>query len=70
MHQDCLSNKETDILFCEPHIHSGFRPVHKPYTYYAKSLFSKHNETINAWSHFIGALYTISLAFRYDFSDP
>ena len=70
MHQDCQTNKETDILFCEPHIHSGFRPIHKPYIYYAKSLFTKHNETINAWSHYIGALYAISLAFRYDFSDP
>jgi predicted membrane channel-forming protein YqfA (hemolysin III family) len=70
MHKDCSSNTETDSLFCEPYIHSGFRPAHKPYSYYIKSLFMKHNETINAWSHYIGALYTISLLFRYDLSDP
>ena len=70
MHKDCLSHSETHILFCEPYIHSGFRPVNKTFSYYIKSLFMKHNETINAWSHYIGALYIISFLFRYDFSDP
>lgn len=70
MHRDCLSHSETPILFCEPYIHSGFRPVNKAYSYYVKSLFMKHNETINAWSHYIGAFYILSFIYRYDFSDP
>lgn len=70
MNDECLSDKETPILFCEPYIQTGFRPVNKPYFYYMKSSFSKHNETVNAWSHYIGAIYTLSLTYRYDWSDP
>lgn len=70
MHEHCLTHHDTPELFCEPYIHNGFRPINQPYTYYMKSLFTKHNETINAWSHYIGAMYTIYLAFTYDFTDP
>ncbi len=51
MNKDCVTCKETPELFCEPFIVNGFRPINKPFSYYAKSLFTKHNETINAWSH-------------------
>ena len=70
MNNDCVHYTETDSLFVEPYIHTGFRPQHKPYSYYVKSLFTKHNETINAWSHYMGALYTLSLLIRYDLTDP
>jgi hypothetical protein len=70
MHVDCLPHTEIPDLFCEPYIHTGFRPLNQPYTYYVKSLFSKHNETINSWSHYIGALYFLYVALFYDFSDP
>lgn len=69
MHEHCRSHHETPDLFCEPFIHNGFRPVNQPYSYYAKSLFTKHNETINAWSHYLGAIYTMYLAFTMDFKD-
>lgn len=70
MNESCVGCEQTSILFCEPYIHSGFRPTNKPYMYYIKSLFSKHNETVNAWSHYLGTIYTLSLAVRYDFTDP
>ena len=70
MNEDCLTHEETPELFCEPYIYTGFRPVNKPYLYYIKSLFKKHNETVNAWSHYLGAIYTLSWAFRLDFADP
>jgi predicted membrane channel-forming protein YqfA (hemolysin III family) len=70
MHEHCVTHEVTPDLFCEPYIHTGFRPINRPYTYYMKSLFFKHNETINAWSHYIGAMYTLYLAFTMDFTDP
>lgn len=70
MNEECVTREETPELFCEPYICNGFRPTNRPYSYYAKSLFKKHNETINAWSHYMGALYTLSWAFRLDFADP
>nr|QVK45752.1 G protein-coupled receptor [Proales similis] len=70
MNECCCSYKETPELFCEPHIHTGFRPTNRPYSFYVKSLFMKHNETVNAWSHYLGAIYMISLLFTLDFSDP
>ncbi len=70
MDKDCVTCKEIPILFCEPFIINGYRPINKPYFYYVKSLFSKHNETINAWTHYLSSFLTISLALRYDFTDP
>lgn len=70
MHEHCVTHEVTPELFCEPYIHTGFRPINRPYSYYVKSLFFKHNESINAWSHYLGAVYTVYLAFTMDFSDP
>ncbi|CAF3342892.1 unnamed protein product [Rotaria socialis] len=53
-------------LFCEPYILRGFRSIHQPWSYYFKSLFHKHNETMNVWSHLIGILYMIHLFFYYN----
>ena len=70
MNKDCATNKETPDLFCEPYIINGFRPINKPYSYYAKSLFLKHNETLNAWTHYVSATLVLSVAFQHDFTDP
>ena len=70
MNEDCVTHKETPELFCEPYIHNGFRPINRPYSYYAKSLLKKHNETVNAVSHYIGAVYCLSRLVTYDFNDP
>lgn len=53
-------------LFCEPYILRGFRSIDQPWSYYFKSLFHKHNETINVWSHLIGILYMGHLLFYYN----
>jgi adiponectin receptor len=37
--------------------------------YYFKSIFTKHNETINSLSHYAGALYCLSYFFRIDFTN-
>jgi predicted membrane channel-forming protein YqfA (hemolysin III family) len=52
-----LKAHQVPALFAEPFILNGFRSIHQPWSYYWKSLFHKHNETINVWSHLIGILY-------------
>jgi predicted membrane channel-forming protein YqfA (hemolysin III family) len=53
-------------VFIEPFILSGYRSTHQPWSYYWKSLFHKHNETINVWSHLIGILYMGYLFYYYN----
>lgn len=48
---------DVPTIFVEPFILRGYRAVHQPWTYYCKSLFHKHNESINVWSHLMGILY-------------
>jgi predicted membrane channel-forming protein YqfA (hemolysin III family) len=52
-----LKFNQVPPIFVEPYILNGFRSIHQPWSYYWKSLFHKHNETINVWSHLIGILY-------------
>ena len=40
---------------------TGYRPTNEPILYYVKSLFRLHNETINIWTHLLGALLFIYL---------
>jgi predicted membrane channel-forming protein YqfA (hemolysin III family) len=51
------TSNDVPLIFVEPFILRGYRSIHKPWSYYWKSLFHKHNETINVWSHLIGILY-------------
>ncbi|XP_030054590.1 membrane progestin receptor beta [Microcaecilia unicolor] len=50
--------KETDVpqLFREPYIHTGYRRTDQEWRYYFLSLFQKHNEAINVWTHLVAAL--------------
>ena len=52
-------------LFAEPFIIHGFRSIHQPWSYYWNSLFHKHNESINVWSHLVGILYMVYLIVYY-----
>jgi predicted membrane channel-forming protein YqfA (hemolysin III family) len=70
MNKECVTHNDTPELFCEPYIHSGFRPINRPFGYYVKSLFKKHNETTNSMSHYLAALYCLSYFFYYDFTNP
>ncbi|KAM6992198.1 membrane progestin receptor beta [Tautogolabrus adspersus] len=38
-------------LFREPYILSGYRPIHQDWRCYLLSLFQRHNESLNVWTH-------------------
>lgn len=40
-------------LFREPYILSGYRPVGQAWHCYLLSLFQRHNESVNAWTHLL-----------------
>lgn len=37
-----------------PYVHTGYRLPYQHWSYYVRSLFHVHNETINVWTHLIG----------------
>lgn len=39
-----------------PYVINGYRLPYQPWTYYMKSLFHAHNETVNIWTHLIGCI--------------
>ncbi|KAJ7991406.1 hypothetical protein DPEC_G00283510 [Dallia pectoralis] len=53
--------RDTDVpgFFREKHIHAGYRPLHQGWRYYFLSLFQRHNETINVWTHLLGSLLVL-----------
>jgi predicted membrane channel-forming protein YqfA (hemolysin III family) len=61
-----LKFNQVPALFVEPFILRGFRSINQPWSYYWNSLFHKHNETINVWSHLIGILYIGHLFIYYN----
>ncbi|XP_041661807.1 membrane progestin receptor beta [Cheilinus undulatus] len=40
-------------LFREPYILSGYRPIHQDWRCYLLSLFQRHNESLNVWTHLL-----------------
>ncbi|CAL1529932.1 unnamed protein product [Lymnaea stagnalis] len=46
-------------LLKEPYIHTGYRPVGLPWTYYLYSTIRLHNETVNVWTHLGGFLLVL-----------
>ncbi|CAF0990159.1 unnamed protein product [Adineta steineri] len=59
--------RSVDVLdiYVEPFIHSGFRLPNQPYSYYYRSLFSLHNETLSVWIHLLGAFVLIGQIFQH-----
>ncbi|XP_030644787.1 progestin and adipoQ receptor family member VII, a [Chanos chanos] len=51
-----LRDGEVPYFFRERHIHAGYRPLHQGWRYYFLTLFQRHNETVNVWTHLLGAL--------------
>lgn len=41
------------------YIRDRYRGWNRPYSYYIKSIFKLHNETINIWTHLVGAIIFI-----------
>ncbi|KAK2887279.1 hypothetical protein Q8A67_015507 [Cirrhinus molitorella] len=60
-----LRDTEVPCFFRERYIHSGYRPLHQTWRYYFWSLLQRHNETINVWTHLIGALVVLSKIARF-----
>lgn len=60
-----LKSHQVPPLFAEPYILNGFRAMRKPWAYYFDSLFHKHNETVNVWTHLLGIIYMLHLLFDY-----
>lgn len=58
--------RAVDVLdiYVEPFIHSGFRPPNQPYSYYYRSLFSLHNETLSIWIHLFGTMILVIQIFQ------
>ncbi|KAJ8334915.1 hypothetical protein SKAU_G00405540 [Synaphobranchus kaupii] len=54
-----LRDSEMPRFFRERHIHGGYRPLHQDWRYYFLSLFQRHNETVNVWTHLLGALLVL-----------
>uniref|UniRef100_A0A4W3KF93 Progestin and adipoQ receptor family member VII, b n=1 Tax=Callorhinchus milii TaxID=7868 RepID=A0A4W3KF93_CALMI len=54
-----VRDHEVPRIFREPYIHSGYRPVHHSWRYYFLTLFQRHNEAVNVWSHLIAALVVL-----------
>ncbi|CAL1540778.1 unnamed protein product [Lymnaea stagnalis] len=54
-----LSREEIPILFHEPHVMKGFRPLHYPWMSYFLSLFQWHNELLNIWTHLLALIMVL-----------
>ncbi|CAF1516751.1 unnamed protein product [Adineta ricciae] len=61
-----MSLRAVDVLdlYVEPFIHSGFRLPNQPYSYYYRSLFFLHNETLSVWIHLLGTLILIQQIYQ------
>ncbi|XP_017542047.1 progestin and adipoQ receptor family member VII, a [Pygocentrus nattereri] len=53
---------EVPSFFRERYVHTGYRPLHQSWRYYFLSLFLRHNETVNVWTHLLGALVVLAQA--------
>ncbi|KAM3595766.1 uncharacterized protein V6R79_002484 [Siganus canaliculatus] len=67
--------RDTDVphYFRERYICTGYRPLDQNWRYYFLSLFQRHNETINVWTHLLAFLFFLvkfqQLAETVDFVD-
>uniref|UniRef100_A0A3P9C5W0 Progestin and adipoQ receptor family member VIII n=1 Tax=Maylandia zebra TaxID=106582 RepID=A0A3P9C5W0_9CICH len=48
-----VTASQVPSLFREPYILSGYRPVQQDWRCYLLSLFRKHNESLNVWTHLL-----------------
>ncbi|KAK2830071.1 hypothetical protein Q5P01_018002 [Channa striata] len=70
-----IRDGEVPSYFREHYVCSGYRPLNQKWRYYFLSMFQRHNETINIWTHLLAFLVflvkLIQLSEVVDFvSDP
>ncbi|XP_005993988.1 membrane progestin receptor alpha-B [Latimeria chalumnae] len=51
-----VKDSEIPSVFRDPYIHTGYRQLGHSWRCCFQTLFQRHNETINIWTHLIGAL--------------
>ena len=51
-----LRDVEVPPYFRERYVCTGYRPLHQNWRYYFLSLFQRHNETVNIWTHLLAFL--------------
>ncbi|KAL3873644.1 hypothetical protein ACJMK2_036739 [Sinanodonta woodiana] len=73
--QPTLPANHVSMVLHEPSILAGYRLPNQRWLYYVKSLFQLHNETLNVWTHLIGALLIVHRLHIYSevydyFKDP
>jgi len=49
---------DVPVVFHEPHVEAGFRPLGQPWSYYVFSIFQLHNESLNIWTHLLAFALT------------
>ncbi|XP_052076623.1 membrane progestin receptor alpha-like [Mytilus californianus] len=60
-----LRASKIPAIMQEPGIIIGYRQINQPWSYYARSMFQIHNETLNIWSHLIAIFVHLSLIYQY-----
>uniref|UniRef100_A0A3P8VN65 Progestin and adipoQ receptor family member VII, a n=1 Tax=Cynoglossus semilaevis TaxID=244447 RepID=A0A3P8VN65_CYNSE len=53
---DTVRDADVPHYFRECNVKTGYRPLHQNWRYYFLSLFQRHNETINIWTHLLAFL--------------
>ncbi|XP_018550317.1 membrane progestin receptor beta [Lates calcarifer] len=51
-----VTASQVPLLFREPYILSGYRPIQQDWRCYLLSLFQRHNESLNVWTHLLAAV--------------
>ncbi|XP_023201295.1 membrane progestin receptor alpha-B-like [Xiphophorus maculatus] len=51
-----VTDSEVPAYFRERYVSTGYRPLEQSWRYYFLSLFQRHNETINVWTHLLAFL--------------
>ncbi|KAK2106211.1 Membrane progestin receptor alpha [Saguinus oedipus] len=51
-----VNQAEVPPLFWKPYIYVGYRPLHRTWRFYFRTLFQQHNEAVNVWTHLLAAL--------------
>lgn len=46
---------QVPALFREPYVLTGYRPIHQDWSCYLFTLFQRHNECLNVWTHLLAA---------------
>ncbi|GFS03503.1 membrane progestin receptor beta-like [Elysia marginata] len=54
-----VNRDKLPLVFHEPHVYTGFRPLHQPWKNYILSLFQWHNEVMNVWTHLLALIVVV-----------